>query len=550
MEKPLLIIRGIPETLHVPDLRVFFEPAIEQGLFACFHFRRGKEKQPRLACQVRAVSKEAAGEIIRSFHNVPWREVLIDAPISNAELCLVNDAVGGKADTWELDPPAALPQGNVGTCRAAVLGAIRSCRLPASVIKRLGIVPSKVRSTRSSATIPPPLCWREAMEASACEGQTSGTKEEEKQKTEQKKEQEGPKSFTAALFASLKRPAKAKAQASIEDRPKRQKLSASTTNPKRMCVAFSEEESEASDAAAEKGVEGRHLSRPLDTEPDDFDEPLEKAPHYERSDRLDSAAGYLYEDTVENIWDKQDASGLVWYTDAAFWDRMAGDLDERCADGWDVEGESDESSSPGSPHAIRALEQGTGLAAVRRGVAGQIMRSWGGCPSAAPSSTFLAVVEGQQPNTARTGLGWDGERRRSRPTRSVDSGSDWCRIGSAYDARGKAKSTGSFVPPISGSFSAASLYFAEDRRKRIDFVPAAQPESVSLKTLQASGKKTLIWFYPKAQAAMYLASGFQTMRFSFPLLCEALSFSAAMGVAEKRWAVLIGADGKVEKPGA
>ena len=90
-------------------------------------------------------------------------------------------------------------------------------------------------------------------------------------------------------------------------------------------------------------------------------------------------------------------------------------------------------------------------------------------------------MEGQQPNTARTGLGvslvastgrtrfgtfgcpgWDGERRRSRPTRrkprdreclrshiafelsqgSVDSGSDWCRIGSAYDARGKAKSTG------------------------------------------------------------------------------------------------------------
>ena len=25
------------------------------------------------------------------------------------------------------------------------------------------------------------------------------------------------------------------------------------------------------------GAEGRHLSRPLDTEPDDFDEPLEKA---------------------------------------------------------------------------------------------------------------------------------------------------------------------------------------------------------------------------------------------------------------------------------
>ena len=28
-------------------------------------------------------------------------------------------------------------------------------------LSRLGIVPSKIRSTRSSATIPPPLCWRE-----------------------------------------------------------------------------------------------------------------------------------------------------------------------------------------------------------------------------------------------------------------------------------------------------------------------------------------------------------------------------------------------------
>ncbi len=59
---------------------------------------------------------------------------------------------------------------------------------------------------------------------------------------------------------------------------------------------------------------------------------------------------------------------------------MAGDLDERCADAWDVEPDSD-SEAPASPKRRRlapmppvaqprAMEQGTGLAAVRHGVAG------------------------------------------------------------------------------------------------------------------------------------------------------------------------------------
>ena len=147
-----LVIKGIPETLHVPDLRVFFEPAVEQGLFACFHFRREKvkdlkapKKTPELTCRVRASSKEAADEIIHSFHNVPWCEVLIDADISKKACCLVERVNGMEVtrtvDSFELHPPPGLPQGNVGTSRSAVLSAIRACKLPASVIKRLGLVP-------------------------------------------------------------------------------------------------------------------------------------------------------------------------------------------------------------------------------------------------------------------------------------------------------------------------------------------------------------------------------------------------------------------------
>ncbi|OLP88157.1 hypothetical protein AK812_SmicGene30533 [Symbiodinium microadriaticum] len=35
--------------------------------------------------------------------------------------------------------------------------------------------------------------------------------------------------------------------------------------------------------------------------------------------------------------------------------------------------------------------------------------------------------------------------------------------------------------------------------------------------------------------------------FTFPLLCEALSLSSALGVSASRWAILVDADGKVEK---
>ena len=41
-----------------------------------------------------------------------------------------------KADVWELHPPPGLPQGNVGTCRSAVLCAIRSCKLTFGSIRK------------------------------------------------------------------------------------------------------------------------------------------------------------------------------------------------------------------------------------------------------------------------------------------------------------------------------------------------------------------------------------------------------------------------------
>lgn len=44
----------------------------------------------------------------------------------------------------------------------------------------------------------------------------------------------------------------------------------------------------------------------------------------------------LYEEEIELKWEKG-GSGLVFYTDAQYWDEQKGDFDEKTADDWDVD---------------------------------------------------------------------------------------------------------------------------------------------------------------------------------------------------------------------
>lgn len=50
---------------------------------------------------------------------------------------------------------------------------------------------------------------------------------------------------------------------------------------------------------------------------------------------------YLFDEEVEQIWDKGDASGLVMYTDGVYWEKQRGDFDEQQVDDWDVDDTGD-----------------------------------------------------------------------------------------------------------------------------------------------------------------------------------------------------------------
>lgn len=54
----------------------------------------------------------------------------------------------------ELHPPSIMPQGNVGTPTAHFLQLIQQCRLPSSIISKLGLVFPRTRSNRKYGSVP------------------------------------------------------------------------------------------------------------------------------------------------------------------------------------------------------------------------------------------------------------------------------------------------------------------------------------------------------------------------------------------------------------
>mmetsp|Transcript_42241 Transcript_42241/g.99178 ORF Transcript_42241/g.99178 Transcript_42241/m.99178 type:complete len:541 (+) Transcript_42241:88-1710(+) len=479
----LLAIGPIPEELHIPDLRIFFDPAIEGRLFRCFHYRKGGSSSSRIGrakpqgcqkgmwCLVAASSPAALAEIMERFHEITWKQVLIDVDLPLSLECEVHAFTEDFARrhrhllSSELHPPPGLPAGNVGTPRSEVLKAIARCQIPASAVSRLlGTQGSLQRSALKSAAVPPPLCWQPS-----CEDADAGMK-------------------IPLSEWPLKQPGK---------------VDTSEIAPLRAVLARRRHsQTQQTRKPSDGSLESRHLPRPLDESDDELEEPHEQAPHHQRNDRMESATGYLHEDIVEDIWDKHDASGLVIYTDAAYWDQNAGGLDERAHDGWDVERhfEGDEQvdadaradtvlgvlrdardgmlkhrkrplaaslssqdtcqhesaaatteaasqscseeEDPASDDAF-AEEAGPkrrrkvyGFDALRYGVAGKLMRQWGGSICINPSDTFRAVVEGTVANRTRAGLGWEPpapERRATSRKEDLQRKNGWNSIGSVFD---------------------------------------------------------------------------------------------------------------------
>uniref|UniRef100_A0A8D0EYR2 G-patch domain containing 3 n=1 Tax=Strix occidentalis caurina TaxID=311401 RepID=A0A8D0EYR2_STROC len=298
------LVSGIPAALRSAQLRAYFSQFVEAGGFLCFHYRHRPERPPAgdgeeaatprtCSCLV-AVQPGRARRFVRMYSGKRWVGPGGASLPGRCLICRVRLRPGraspcgpGKDKTAagesvaeadlkqlpEFNPPSFMPYGNVGTPLKVFLELIRACRLPPRIIKKLQLDFPKTGSSRRYGNVP-------------FEYQDTETViEEERIYTatgDEITEEEGPVA-TSELFRR-----EGEGQGSREE-------------DNDTCEEWERHEALHEDVTKQDRTEER-----------------------------------LFEEEIELKWEKG-GSGLVFYTDAQYWQEKNGDFDEQTVDDWDVD---------------------------------------------------------------------------------------------------------------------------------------------------------------------------------------------------------------------
>ncbi|NWU20380.1 GPTC3 protein, partial [Dyaphorophyia castanea] len=307
------LVSGIPAALRSAQLRAYFSQFLEAGGFLCFHYRHRPERPPAgggggasaprtCSCLV-SVRPGRARRFVRMYSGKRWvgpggaalpgrcliRRVRL-SPGTGPEASPSSEdrAAAGESVTEaelrrlpEFNPPSFMPFGNVGTPLSVFLELIRACRLPPRVIKKLQLDFPKTGSSRRYGNVP-----------------------FEYQNTETVAEEE--RVYTAA-----------------GDEITEGEEPAGVTHPARP-------------AEDEEGQEKEEEESHSDDDKDTCEEWERHEALHEDVTQQERARERLFEEEIELKWEKG-GSGLVFYTDAQFWQEEDGDFDEQTADDWDVD---------------------------------------------------------------------------------------------------------------------------------------------------------------------------------------------------------------------
>ncbi|XP_043236187.1 G patch domain-containing protein 3-like isoform X1 [Amphibalanus amphitrite] len=334
----ICIVHNIPKTFHSRDLRNYFSQFLEKGGFTCFHYRHRPEvqqtssdaQQPAVSGgEVSSLSSDtidlsagqasgpSGGEVgtghkpqrshvaccatlklpgrhLAEFLSLYHRKHWVDSGgsylsrrcfISRLRLPAGPDGGASPAAAElqtmiEFRPPADMPRGNVGTPTAYFLAEIQKCRLPASLVKRLGLVFPRSARRRQYSSVP--LDYGTAPVSSEDLNQ-------------------GDDEVRTASGAEL-----------LDRLPSRPGAAAASEGK-------------------QQPPEPPRASDETDAEETDRHEAL-----HDDVTSQDRTKERLYEEEIELVWEKG-GPGLVWYTDAVYWDQQRGDFDERTSDDWDVD---------------------------------------------------------------------------------------------------------------------------------------------------------------------------------------------------------------------
>ncbi|KAK7926257.1 hypothetical protein WMY93_008567 [Mugilogobius chulae] len=189
----------------------------------------------------------------------------------------------------ELNPPALMPNGNVGTPVTVFLQLIQSCRLPPRLIKKLGLVFPKTSSNRRYGNVPFQYQNTHTLPAT-----------EETVLTAAGHEISGPGKVAPSLLGK-KKPSDECQTENIEDLETKDDSQSDADDDDDFCEEWERHEALHEDVTSQERTKER-----------------------------------LFEEEIELKWEKG-GPGLVFYTDAQYWQEEEGDFDEQTADDWDVD---------------------------------------------------------------------------------------------------------------------------------------------------------------------------------------------------------------------
>uniref|UniRef100_A0A915ARD0 G-patch domain-containing protein n=1 Tax=Parascaris univalens TaxID=6257 RepID=A0A915ARD0_PARUN len=330
------LIRNIPNTFHSKDLRRYFSDYVENGKFSCFHFRHRPEIQranddsevdtsesalkQRCCCVVRFTNANDRNTFIRNYHMKLWSDsrgneiplrcfvfaIKVAASSSEEE---EEDVLSAKdlKSLIELRPPALMPYGNVGTPSEHFLEQIRLCKLPPTIVGKLGIQ-SKRRMRKFGAV---PLEY-------------------------------GSKTASERFYLSDSRWHQRSEESRSEDIGK--------NIEDEHLVRMSPEERTAAQQEPDND-EGE------DDDKDECEEWERYEANYDDVTEQDRTKAKKYEEEIEVTWEKG-GPGLVWYTDTFYWNQIeqGDDCDWKWADDWDVDYAVYYDRTDGSLDAKQAVE--------------------------------------------------------------------------------------------------------------------------------------------------------------------------------------------------
>lgn len=430
------IVSNIPKEFRSADLRAMFSNFIngETEGFKCFHFRHrpefryeveanGEDKEVQsynTTCCVIMILKKQLRELIKDYHGKNWVDRSGKYFPSKAVISRIRIKEGKDLsyrtrqeksqhsfartslefshhdlnELKELHPPPLMPNGNVGTPLSVFMELIRTCKLPPHVIKKLDLNFSACKSKKRYSNVPLDYKTLERDHALVARG--------------------------------IKRklvPCAVKDYMQGGSQENDSLLSAHSLEMLEFQTSEQCNNENGSDCEELDKIETVHGDS--DVEEWDRHESLHNdVTSQERTKER------LFEEDIELKWEKG-GSGLVFYTDAAFWkEQEEPTFDEETADDWDVDMEIYENPDGGDKDSRDLLQMRIekqwrkgndidlnkigGFEKYTRGFGGQLMRKqgWkegGSLGLSQEGITEPVVAEGQLPKSKK-GLGYHGEK--------------------------------------------------------------------------------------------------------------------------------------------